>query len=60
MAFPFGRIRSNHGKPSAFSWLGKLSVDVRYQKGNFKLFFPLATILLMSGVATVRIRLFGK
>jgi len=46
--------------PGLFSWFGKLPGDVRYEKGNFKLYFPLATILLISVVATVLVRLFGK
>ena len=46
--------------PGLFSWLGKLPGDLRYEKGNFKLFFPLATMILISVVATVLIRLFGK
>ncbi len=46
--------------PGLFSWFGKLPGDVRYEKGNFKLFFPLATMILISVVATVLIRLFGK
>ena len=46
--------------PGLFSWFGKLSGDVRYQKGNFKLFFPLATMILISVIGTVLIRLFGK
>ena len=46
--------------PGLFSWFGKLPGDVRYEKGNFKLFFPLATMIIISVVATVLIRLFGK
>ena len=46
--------------PGLFSWLGNLPGDLRYEKGNFKLFFPLATMILISVVATVLIRLFGK
>ena len=46
--------------PGLFSWLGKLPGDIRYEKGNFKLFFPLATMILISVVATVLVRLFGK
>ena len=46
--------------PGLFSWLGKLPGDLRYEKGNFKLFFPLATMILISVFATVLIRLFGK
>ena len=29
--------------PQAFSWFGKLPGDIRYEKGNFKFFFPLTT-----------------
>ena len=46
--------------PGLFSWFGKLPGDVRYEKGNFKLYFPLATMILISVVATVLVRLFGK
>ena len=46
--------------PGLFSWFGKLPGDVRYEKGNFKLFFPLATMILISVVATVLVRFFGK
>ena len=46
--------------PGLFSWLGKLPGDIRYEKGNFKLYFPLATMILISVVATVLVRLFGK
>ncbi len=46
--------------PGLFSWLGKLPGDLRYEKGNFKLFLPLATMILISVAATVLIRLFGK
>ena len=27
--------------PQAFSWFGKLPGDIRYEKGNTKIFFPL-------------------
>ena len=46
--------------PGLFSWLGKLPGDVRYEKGSFKLFFPLVTMILISVIATVLLRLFGK
>ena len=46
--------------PGLFSWFGKLPGDFRYEKGNFKLFFPLATMILISVVATVLVRFFGK
>jgi hypothetical protein len=47
-----------------FPWLGNLPGDIRYEGENFKVYFPLATMLLISIVATVVlnivIRLFGR
>ncbi|MDT8306353.1 MAG: DUF2905 domain-containing protein [Anaerolineae bacterium] len=34
-------------------WLGDLPGDIRYEQENFKFYFPLATMLLLSIVATV-------
>lgn len=47
-----------------FPWLGNLPGDIRYEGENFKVYFPLATMLLISIVATVVlnivVRLFGR
>lgn len=47
-----------------FPWLGNLPGDIRYEGENFKVYFPLATMILLSIVASVVLnivlRLFGK
>jgi hypothetical protein len=34
-------------------WFGRLPGDVRYSRGNFSIYFPLATCLLLSVVLTL-------
>jgi hypothetical protein len=46
--------------PQAFSWLGKLPGDIRYEKGNFKFFFPLTTMILLSVGISLLLKLFGR
>ena len=46
--------------PQAFSWFGKLPGDIRYEKGNTRIFFPLTTMILMSVGITLLLRFFGK
>ena len=46
--------------PQATLWLGKLPGDIRYEKGNFKFFFPLTTMILLSVGISLLLRLFGK
>ena len=46
--------------PQAASWLGKLPGDIRYEKGNFKFFFPVTTMILLSVGISLLLRLFGK
>ena len=36
-----------------FPWLGNLPGDVRFETDNFKLYIPLATMILVSIVATI-------
>jgi hypothetical protein len=47
-----------------FPWLGNLPGDIRYEGESFKFYFPLATMLLISIVASVVLnivlRLFGR
>lgn len=40
-------------------WLGRLPGDVFYSKGNFKLYFPIVTCLLLSLVLTLILWLFS-
>ena len=46
--------------PQAFSWFGKLPGDIRYEKGNFKFFFPLTTMILFSVGVSLLLKLFGR
>jgi len=36
-----------------FPWLGNLPGDFRFQSENFKIYFPLATMILISVVGTI-------
>lgn len=36
-----------------FPWLGNLPGDIRYEGENFKFFFPLGTMILLSILASV-------
>ena len=36
-----------------FPWLGNLPGDIRFEGENFKLYLPLATILIVSLLATI-------
>ena len=46
-----------HGK---LNWLGKLPGDIRIEKENFRFYFPLATMIIISVVLTVIINIFKK
>jgi len=45
---------------SKLSWLGKLPGDIRIERENFKLYFPLTTMLMVSLLLNVIIWLFKK
>ena len=42
------------------NWLGRLPGDIHYSKGNFSLYFPLVTCLLLSLLLTLLLWLFRK
>ena len=42
------------------NWLGRLPGDFHYTRGNFNLYFPLATCLLLSLLLTLLLWLFRK
>lgn len=46
--------------PQAFLWFGKLPGDIRYEKGNFKFFFPITTMILLSLGISLLLKLFGR
>ena len=43
-----------------FKWLGRLPGDFRIEKENFRFYFPLTTMIIVSVVATVLIHLFKR
>ena len=46
--------------PSLFNWVGKLPGDISIQKGNFSLYFPIVTCLLVSILITLLSWLFRR
>ncbi len=42
------------------NWVGRLPGDIRVEKENFRFYFPLTTMLLLSLVVTIIINLFKK
>jgi hypothetical protein len=41
-------------------WIGHLPGDIRIEKENFKFYFPITTMLLLSLIVGVLIRIFRK
>jgi ribose/xylose/arabinose/galactoside ABC-type transport system permease subunit len=41
-------------------WLGKLPGDFHFKQGNFQVYFPLATCILLSLILTAVLYLFRK
>jgi Protein of unknown function (DUF2905) len=41
-------------------WLGKLPGDLSYQRGNFSVYFPLGTCILISIILTLIMYLFRR
>ncbi|HKK21520.1 MAG TPA: DUF2905 domain-containing protein [candidate division Zixibacteria bacterium] len=41
-------------------FLGKLPGDFSFTKGNFHVYFPLATMLIISVILTILLNLFGR
>lgn len=41
-----------------FHWLGRLPGDIRVEKENFKLYFPITTMLLISIILSLIIKFF--
>ncbi len=43
-----------------FRWIGRLPGDIRIEKNNFRFYFPLATMIIISLVLTILINIFKK
>ena len=41
-------------------WLGRLPGDIRIERGNWRIYFPLATSLLISVILTLLLNLFFR
>lgn len=41
-------------------WIGNLPGDIRYEKGNTRVFFPIVTMILLSLVLNIIIYVFKK
>lgn len=41
-------------------WIGRLPGDIRVEKENFKFYFPITTMILVSVIVTVVIRVIRK
>jgi hypothetical protein len=46
--------------PWLVSWFGKLPGDIFYDKGDVKVFFPITSMLLISVILTILIRIIKK
>jgi hypothetical protein len=46
--------------PQLLSWFGKLPGDIRYEKENTKFFFPITTMILVSVILSLLLKIFGK
>ena len=42
------------------NWIGKLPGDIRIERENFKFYFPIVTMILLSLTVTLLINLFKK
>jgi hypothetical protein len=42
------------------SWLGKLPGDIRIEKENYKFYFPITTMLLLSFVITILVNVIRR
>ena len=44
----------------ALSWFGRLPGDIRIDRGSFHFYFPLMSMIVVSVVLSVLVRLFGR
>jgi len=44
--------------PNAFKWFGKLPGDIRIERENSKFYFPITTMILISVLLNVILRIF--
>jgi len=44
--------------PNAFKWFGKLPGDIRIERENSKFFFPITTMILITVLLNIVLRIF--
>ncbi|HEX7081165.1 MAG TPA: DUF2905 domain-containing protein [Gammaproteobacteria bacterium] len=49
-----------HFAPGALSWFGRLPGDIRIERGNTRIFFPLTSMIIVSIVLTVLLNVFFR
>lgn len=47
-------------RPDAFSWFGHLPGDIRIERGNFRLWMPLCSMLVVSLILNLIFRLLKR
>lgn len=43
-----------------FNWIGRLPGDIRVERENFRFYFPITTMILLSIVLTILLRIWRK
>ena len=46
--------------PNAFKWFGRLPGDIRIERPNVKIYFPIVTMILLSLLLTLILNVFKK
>ncbi len=41
-------------------WIGRLPGDIRVEKGNFRFYFPITTMIILSVLVTIIIQVFKR
>lgn len=53
-------IAQKYGDSGWFSWFGNLPLDIRIEKENFRLYFPLGSSIIISIILSLILFLIGK
>ena len=49
-----------HYSPGLFAWIGNLPGDIKYKTENTSFYFPITTMIVISVVLSLLLRIFGK
>ncbi len=53
-------ILARTGHTDLFGWIGRMPLDIRIERENFRLYFPLGTSLILSALFSLIIYLINK